>query len=258
MAALKALLVQFAALLCIFAAARTGLRLPTPLAWAALQGALAALLAAALRSDRWWLPLHLLFPLAVVAAMRLDVPAWIYLAVFTALALIYWTTFRTRVPLFLSNRTTVETLCGWLPPGKPLAVLDVGSGTGAFALRLARLRPDCRITGLELAPLPALLAHLGARGIANARLLRGDFWQHPLTGYDVVYAFLSPVPMAELWRKVCAEMPRGAWFVSNSFPVPDIVPQDVLTVADRRGTRLYCYRVGAPAAPPPKQASARS
>jgi hypothetical protein len=33
-----------------------------------------------------------------------------------------------------------------------------------------------------------------------------------------VYAFLSPVPMAEVWRKASTELRPGALLVSNSFP----------------------------------------
>jgi hypothetical protein len=71
--------------------------------------------------------------------------------------------------------------------------------------------------------------------------MRGDFWHHPLGPYDMVYAFLSPLPMPRLWEKAKAEMRPGSLLVSNSFPVPDVEPQRVIEIADRRGTRLYCY-----------------
>ncbi len=250
MAALKALFAQLAAFICVLALVRTGALPPSSMVLAAIQGACAAAVAAVLRSDRWWLALHLMFPIAVVTAAQFGVPAWVYLMVFIGLLLTYWTTFRTRVPLFLSNRATVAAVAGWLPRGRSATVLDVGSGTGAFALQLARLRPDCSVTGLELAPLPALLARMGARGIANAQLLRGDFWKHSLGNYDVVYAFLSPVPMADLWRKACAEMRPGGWFISNSFVVPEVKPDEVLVIDDRRRTQLYCYRIAGADAPP--------
>jgi hypothetical protein len=49
--------------------------------------------------------------------------------------------------------------------------------------------------------------------------------------------------MPRLWEKARAEMRPGSLLVSSSFPVPDIVPEKVVEVADRRGTRLYCYRM---------------
>jgi hypothetical protein len=48
-----------------------------------------------------------------------------------------------------------------------------------------------------------------------------------------VYAFLSPVPMAEVWRKASTELRPGALLVSNSFPVEGVEPEQVIEVDDR-------------------------
>ncbi|WP_338088531.1 class I SAM-dependent methyltransferase [Niveibacterium umoris] len=214
------------------------------LALAGLQGIFAALAAALMRADRWWLPLHLVFLPTVLLASGLGLPRWLWALAFVLLALVYWTSFRTQVPLFLSNRRTVATLADALPAG-PLKVLDIGSGTGSFVRAFARLRPDAEVTGIEAAPAPAALATWLARKQANARLARGDFFAADWSAYDVVYAFLSPVPMAEVWDKACAEMRPGAVLVSNSFAVPGVEADGVLPVNDRRKTNLYCYTIGA-------------
>jgi hypothetical protein len=62
-----------------------------------------------------------------------------------------------------------------------------------------------------------------------------------------VYAFLSPVPMAEVWRKATEELRPGSLLVSNSFPVEGVTPDAVIEVPDRRRTRLYLYRPAGPA-----------
>jgi hypothetical protein len=238
--ALKALLAQ---LLGLGAALAVSAALPIGgWSFAFAQGAAAALAAAALRSAPWWLPIHLVFAPALLAATRLQIaPAW-YLAAFVGLVLVYWSSFRTQVPLFLSNRATAEALSAVIPQEKGQRVADLGSGTGGLLLRLARSRPDCRFVGIEAAPLPFAIARLTKRG-ANLELHWGDFWSGSLGEYDVVYAFLSPVPMARLWEKARAEMRPGSLLVSNSFPVPDRAPTRIVDVEDRRRTRLYCYRL---------------
>jgi hypothetical protein len=206
------------------------------------QGAAAALAAAALRSAPWWLPIHLAFAPALLAATRLQIaPAW-YLGAFVVLVLVYWSSFRTQVPLFLSNRATAEALSALIPQAKGQRVADLGSGTGGLLLRLARSRPDCMFVGIEAAPLPFAIARITKRR-ANLDMRWGDFWSGSLGEFDVVYAFLSPVPMARLWAKARAEMRPGSLLVSNSFPVPDLAPTRTVEVADRRRTRLYCYRI---------------
>lgn len=241
--ALKALFSQLAGLVMAFALARSGLLGGLwPLLGA--QAVTATIVAAALRSARWWLPIHLVFLPLVVLAQGLGVhPGW-YLAAFTLLVLVYWTSFRTQVPLYLSNRATAAAIASLLPP-RPARALDIGAGTGALLRPLAQARPDCRFTGIELAPATWLLGRTLGRGLANLEWHRGDLFAHDWQRYDLVYAFLSPVPMAEVWRKASAELRPGSVLVSNSFPVPEREPDRVVDVGDRRATRLYIYRIGA-------------
>lgn len=244
MAALKALAAQLIAWVLAGAGwILLGQPLAPSLGLAVLQGVLAAGIGALLRSERWWIAIHLLFSPALVAALRLDLPPSLYLAVLAGLTFVFWTTFRGEVPLFLSNRATAEAMLGLLPRTNGLKVIDLGAGTGGLLRRLAQARPDARFTGVEHAPLPWLAGRMNARGLANLAIERSDLWRRPLGGQDVVYTFLSPKVMLRLWQKVRAEMRPGTLLISSSFPVPDVEPERVVEVADRRGTQLYCYRL---------------
>ncbi len=243
MALRKAAAAQIIACLLAALALKGGLLPLTPL-WrpAAVQAVLACLAAAALKSERWWLPIHLGFVPALLLASGLHLaPVW-YLAAFVACALVFWSSYRTRVPLYLSNRTTaraVAALLGKRPPGR---LLDLGCGTGSLLRPLASLCPAWRLAGIEAAPLPFWLSAWRARDVSNLDVRRGDFFDADWSGYDVVYAFLSPVPMSRVWDKACAEMPEGSLLVSNSFAIPGAPASAVIELGDRRGTRLYLYR----------------
>lgn len=212
-----------------------------PLLMALLQGGVAAAIAFRLRAPRWWLPIHLFFVPLAVLVQRADIaPGW-FLAGFVLLFLVFWRTDKSRVPLYLSNRQTATALAAQLPPA-PCRVLDIGCGDGGLLRRLALARPDCAYVGIEYAPLPWLLAKLRCFRLANVTVRLGDFWDEPLAGYGLVYAFLSPAPMLRLWIKAGAEMAPDALLVSNSFTVPGVEADRIVKVADRRATRLYLYR----------------
>lgn len=245
-AALLAQLAGGAAVLLLFAAvdpfAAAGLR-GIPLLLALLQGGIAAIIALRQGAPLWWLFIHLGFaPLVVVVHGLALAPGW-FLAGFVLLLLVFWRTDRSRVPLYLTNRATADALLKLLPFA-PVRVLDLGCGDGGLLLRLAKARPDCSFVGIEHAPLPWLAARLRTLGLANVEVRRGDFWSETLSGYGLVYAFLSPAPMARLWVKACAEMAPAATLVSNCFAVPDAEAGRIIAVGDRRATRLYCYRPG--------------
>ena len=245
--ALKALLAQLGGVAVAYAAGRAGLLPPGAWPVVTVQAVAAAGIATLLRSARWWRWIHLGFMPVVAGALALQIsPGW-YLAAFVLFALIYWSSFRTQVPLFLSNPRTAEAVAGLLRRDRPPSVLDLGSGTGSLLRPLARMRPDCRFEGMESAPAPYALSCLLSRAQPNISLARGDFWLIPWSDYDVVYAFLSPVPMSRVWSKASAELRPGSLLVSNSFPVEGVEPESVVEVGDRRRTRLYCYLPAGPA-----------
>jgi len=206
-----------------------------------LHGVLAAGLGQALRLPLWWLPINGLFVPVAFWAQRLALnPTW-FLAAFVLLLSLFWTTYRTRVPLFLSNRHTCERLASLLPAGGVGRLLDLGCGFGGVLLAVHRLRPKAILVGREIAPLPAWIARARLRRLRGADIRRGDFWQEDLSQYDLVYAFLSPEPMSKLWGKARAEMQPGTLFVSNTFGVDETIPDLTL---DSGGSRpLYVWRL---------------
>lgn len=204
-------------------------------------GGLAFLFATLSRQPAWWRVIHGIFvPLAwLVAQWQID-PGWFLLA-FMALLLVYRGAVSGQVPLYLSNGPTVDALQALLAERQASSFLDLGAGIGSTVAPLARRLPDTQFTGIENAPLTWLLGWLRSRGRKNLDWCWGNLWDARLGEHDVVYAFLSPVPMAELWLKARAEMRPGTLLVSNSFPIPDVEPLCVIEVDCLPPRRLYCY-----------------
>jgi len=237
---LKALLAQLCGWGVVLLLGQFGLLPDEVWALAFSQAVAATAAAAVLRSAWWWLPIHLAFTPLVFATHAFGVPSGVWLVVFAVFALIYWSSYRTQVPLFLTNRQTACAVAGLLPSG-PIEVLDVGCGNGSFLTAFARQRPNARLTGIENAPAPFALACLRARKHPGITVIRGNFFAQSWAGYDLVYAFLSPVPMPYVWKKARSEMKPGSLLVSNSFGIPGVEPNHVIEVADRRQTRLLVF-----------------
>jgi hypothetical protein len=217
---------------------------------AAGAGLLAALLTRLAGLEIWWVIIQLLFPGLVLAATLSGWPAWVYLALFLALALVYWSTLRSRVPLYLSNAATWHAVATLLPApqvGRSLRFADLGSGLGGLLCHLAASRPDIEFEGLELAPLPVWLSRVrvALAGRSNVRIRWGSFWSRDLADFDVVFAFLSPVPMADLFAKVQREMLPGTLFISCAFEVPGATPDQVIDLPSPRQPRLLVWQIAA-------------
>ena len=244
---IRQLALQFAAALAVLSLAWPyyGIRneeLPWPQTAFAI-GGIAALFATISRQPWWWRLMHALFaPLAwSVSRLAID-PGW-FLLLFVLLLLVYRGALTGQVPLYFSNRPSAAAIAKLTADRHDLRFLDLGAGIGSVLIPLASERPEAHFSGVENAPATWLIGRLRSAGLANCDWRWGDIWQTDLSGHNVVYAFLSPAPMAALWEKVQKEMPPGSLFVSNSFPVPDVAATRIIDVDDARQTRLYCYRV---------------
>ncbi|HEY0847084.1 MAG TPA: class I SAM-dependent methyltransferase [Noviherbaspirillum sp.] len=245
---MQALLIQFLSfpLVLVFGALLSAVAdVQLTVAFAALlQGGIAAMIARLRNMATWWIFIQFLFPVALLLVSAIGLPSWIYLAAFLVLLCLYWTTFRTQVPYYPSTAPVWNAVDASLPQGRPLRIIDIGSGFGGLVLHLARSRPESEVMGIEAAPLPWLASLLRARLMRSpARFVRGDYGRLDFADHDVVFAYLSPAAMPTLWEKACAEMQPGSLLISFEFPIPGVEP-DVIVRPTRGGPALYAWHIG--------------
>ncbi len=210
--------------------------------WWLAHGAVAALIGWLLKLPRWWLPLVLLAPTAFALLLLSGAPPWVSLLALVVLLLLYGGGVRTRVPLYLSNRAACEELVRLVEHLPSPLALDLGAGFGGPMRALARRFPNGRFVSVEASPATWLVAWLLALPARNVRVAWADLWLADITDADLVYVFLSPEPMPELWLHFCATAKPGALLVSNTFAVPGIDAQSVIELPGRADARLFVYR----------------
>lgn len=239
---LRALLAQALAFAVLVALVRLGLRFPA-LVWMLLQAVLAVFLSRGLHLSHRWVFMQAALPFLVWACWGVPIPAWVYLALFLAMALVFGGGWLTRVPLYHASRDAWEKLASEIPDQPGLRFVDLGCGFGGPVAHLAGARPDGDFVGVEASPFSWLVAWLRCLPHPNAHIRLGSLWRTDLSGFDAAYAFLSPVPMPALWAKVRREMPPGSRFISHSFEVPGETPHRVIPVMGRDGARLMVFEL---------------
>ncbi|MBV8635615.1 MAG: class I SAM-dependent methyltransferase [Burkholderiaceae bacterium] len=189
------------------------------------QGLVAALLSRLIGLASWWLLIQFAFVPLLYAAAALALPSGAYLAGFLILLVLYWGTYRTQVPYYPSGPAGWRAVAAILPSGS-LRIVDIGSGFGGMVRHLARERPDCDVIGIELAPLPCWVAKLvNTASRSRGRILHGDYQALDFAEYDVIFAYLSPAAMPDLWAKARAEMRPGSLLLSYEFAIPGVESQ---------------------------------
>ena len=205
-------------------------------------GCTALLLSLICKQPWWWKLIHFSFaPLAYAISLPSLNPNWFLLA-FLLTLLVYRGAATEQVPLYLTNTQVVAAISRLCAKHPQMRFIDLGAGVGSTVRPLAKYYPEAHLEGVENAPATWLIGRLLTWRLKNCSWRFKSIWETDLGKYDVVYAFLSPAPMPQLWYKVQREMHPGALFISNSFPAPDAPPTEIVTVDDNRKTTLYCYQ----------------
>ena len=228
-------------------AAPSGFARDSTSAWllAALGSAAFVAVARLLRLGPAWIVLGAIATPALILVPIYRPPTWIFPAAAVLLAGFFSNGVREKVPLFLSNKRTREAVAAICAAEEARKIVDLGCGLGGVVETAARRCPDAEVIGVETAPLTFLLAwtRIAILGPRNARIEFRSIWESDVSGADLVYAFLSPAPMERLNEKLRAEMKPGSLFISNSFAVPGLEPNDVVAVDDARQTQLLLWRM---------------
>ena len=196
-----------------------------------------------LRMDWWWHPIQFFFPILVILFVSAKIPSNYYFFAFILFVLIYWSSFRTRVPYFPSRPSLTPAVLDLFPKEKSINFIDVGSGMGGLVIELSKVNEKSRFSGIEIAPFLWLVSYLRGKFLkSRVRFLLGDYGKIDFSEYDVVFAYLSPAAMPELWLKAKREMRPGTILLSYEFVIADVKP-DLCINSDLNDPTLYVWRI---------------
>lgn len=188
---------------------------------------------------KWFFIISFLFPfLFLIDVQFFRLSSGVYGILFTLFALTFSHTLKERVPLYLSNQTTFLGLRKIIQERQARSFIDLGSGLGGVVRAVSKEKINA--IGIETAPVLWLISKIISFG--KGKIIRQNIWDADLSKYDVIYAFLSPAIMDKLYKKVQLEMRPDAIFVSNSFVVEGVLPEQVWQLEDSRKTQLYFYK----------------
>ena len=127
----------------------------------------------------------------------------------------------------LDPRDDTETLVDWalalLPPARPAQVLDLGTGSGAIALAVARQRPAAQVLAVDASPDALAVARGNAERLGLTVALRAGDWFAPVAGarFDLVLSNPPYIAEANPHLPALAHEPRQA-LVSGADGLHDI------------------------------------
>jgi hypothetical protein len=142
-----------------------------------------------------------------------------------------------------TSRAVREAVLGLVPPESKGTAYELGAGWGGLARALARRCPGLSVTAVEASFVPWAFAALVQRvqRVPNLRVVRGDFYAHPLGEADLMVCYLFTGAMSSLASRL--RMKPGAVLISAVFALPGREADAMVRAEDLYRSPVYRYRV---------------
>lgn len=104
---------------------------------------------------------------------------------------------------------------------KKMKIIDLGCGSGALLLPLAKEFPEHEFIGLEWDIVPLTMGKVKAkmRGLANIRFVKGDYMKESHADMDLILCYVHKVTGEPLGKKLAKEIKESAVVISEMFPL---------------------------------------
>ena len=102
---------------------------------------------------------------------------------------------------------------------KKLRVTDLGCGSGALLIPLAKEFPQHEFVGLEWDIVPLTMGKIKASGLKNISFVKGDYMKEDHSSFDVIMCYVLKVTGEPLGKKLAKEIKDSAVVISEMFPL---------------------------------------
>ena len=122
-------------------------------------------------------------------------------------------------------------------------IIDLGSGWGGLARRIARAHPDQQVMAVEHSLVPLLFSRIASVFwlVPNLRHHRTDFDALTLTSETIHVTYISGHAMQRLRRQFERDQPRNGVLISCAFAMPGWTPARTVVVRGFMHTPIYVY-----------------
>lgn len=174
----------------------------------------------------------------------LEILTWIVVATTFLMLCTAMVSIFIRVPYVPSRMNVVHKMISVAKLKKNEVVYDLGCGDGRLLLEAAKSK-QVLAKGYEAAPIPFLLAKLkNFIHRAHVKIYPHNFFKADLKDANVVFCYLGPETMTNLYKKLKKECRKGTRIISNTFSIREAKPVKVWTKNPKQKLpNIYLYEI---------------
>lgn len=149
-----------------------------------------------------------------------------------------------RVPYVPSKMNVVHKMIKIAHLKKNDVVYDLGCGDGRLLIEAAKAK-TIQAKGYEAAPIPFLLAKIrNFLTRTRIKIYPQNFFNANLRDANVIFCYLGPETMANLYKKLKKECRKGTKIISNTFSIHNAKPVKVWSKNQKQKLpNIYLYEI---------------
>lgn len=102
---------------------------------------------------------------------------------------------------------------------KPLKITDLGCGSGALLIPLAKEFPEHEFIGLDWDMVLLMMGKIKSHGLKNIKFVKGDYMKTSHADMDLILCYVLKVTGEPLGKKLNAEIKDTCTVISEMFPL---------------------------------------
>ena len=157
-----------------------------------------------------------------------------------AVAVIFWQERSLGVSVMPTMPQVSRLLMAECPAQVNGNILELGSGWGGLASKLARKYPQNKVIGYEMSLVPYWISKIFSSA-KNLEFVRKNFYDASFKDAGLVMCYLSNPHMAKLEDKFLKELPQGAQVISSTFYCPHWKPVRTQEIKRMFNAQIFVY-----------------
>lgn len=213
--------------------------------WRVVAHTLAAATSSRLLGDTLpWQIVNAAIPVTLLALTTFEVSATVVALPCLITLSLFLPSWWNQAPFYPTRHHDIARVADLFPTNRSFRLIDCGSGFGVTLFSFARKFPNSTFVGIELSPLPYLVAKVRSVFYPGVKIRFGSFWNISLSNYDVIYVFLSPEVTEQLADKVARELSPDCTLISCAFrlPMSSTTHLEETQYSDEIGEDIFVYR----------------
>jgi len=153
--------------------------------------------------------------------------------------------FVTKVPYATTPQEYYNTIFKNIKITKKTKVYELGCGKGKFLFEADKKFHPAELVGYDLSPLHIFYDKVKAKILkSKIKFYLQDFFKADLRKADLIYLFLTPRSVKQIWPKIKKETKKGARVVILSDGLPGVKYEKIIDMRPGKdhNSKLYIYK----------------